>query len=188
MTDAHSLAEKVGDLRDNLDENLDSEVDEAMGDTADQVRQNISENDSVASGRLLQAADDDDAVGGPSTVTARKIAVPWWYHYPEYGTGARGGSTMWPDDKSFPSPSPIADVEAIQQYIDEKGITGRHYDESRRDNGDPSPLAWAIATTIGEIGTEPHPFMRPAWYGSSNGRQHVLDSAKRAINTSLRRF
>lgn len=189
MTRAFKLADKVSDLRDDIESKASDGLDDGMEEASSEVRRQIDENDSIASGRLL--SESKSGAGphdSPTTIASRRIAVPWWYRYVEYGTGAVGGSTPWPDDEQYPSPSPIANVEHIQRYIDMKGIEGRFYDAARRANGDPGPLAWAMARTIAAIGNRPHPFMRPAWYGSTRGRDGVISSVESRVNTAIRRF
>lgn len=188
MTSPRKLAEKVTDLKDDLKDNLENDVDEAMGEATDGIRTEIRSNESVASGRLITQTRQTAGPQLANVIYSTKITAPYPYTYLEYGTGARGGSTGWPDDESYPSPSTLVPPENIQNYIEEKGITGKYYSAVRKSSGEPSDLAWEIAKSITAFGTEAHPFMRPVWYGSTRGRDNVIGSAERAMNRAVRRM
>jgi len=179
---AESVASQVTDLADDLDDGIESAVDDGMDDTARQVQTNIKANDSVATGRLYLNAESERVTHSPKTVVARRISVPGVYKFVEYGTGLF--SEKGYDSPDGPSPRML---ENLQDWIEDKGITGDYYDEQRTDDGDPSPLAWAIASSIVEFGNRSHPFLRPAWYGSLHGRRHVKSEVESAINKAIRR-
>jgi hypothetical protein len=193
VTSPEKVAQQVRDVRDDMKENLQTAVPDAMEDTTEQAQTNVERNDSVATGALHDELDPVELEPGPhrssNTVTSVRLRVPWPYMYVEMGTGLRGGASPYPDNEQYPSPSGVSDqmLANIQQWIEDKGVVGKFYSAAREPDGSPSPLANAIAESIVDFGTKPHPFLRPAWYGSRHGRLHVFKRMDRAMSRAVRR-
>jgi len=175
-------AERVGDLEDDLHDGIGDAVDSGMGETEAELKQAITREGSVASGELRRETQKTPLPeDSPDTITNVGIRSTDYWEYVEHGTGLRG-------DSGIPSPDIAADPKPIQEWIEDKGISGKRYNEDPVGDDDVSSLAWAIAFRIGSSGTYPHPFVRPTWYASPNGHRNLIDGAEDAMSKAVRRF
>jgi len=183
-SDFGEMADRIADLRDtHLPEAHEEATDETMGDLQDGVTAEIRKGDSVARGVLVSDVQHNTRDGSASHVTVQTVNVPEWAKYLEHGTGQRGRRDTLPDHESYTAPSPMPPFERILTWVVEKNVTpsadGPY--ESQIE------LATAIQQRIGDVGTFPHPFLRPVWYGT-RGYRAVVRANERAIARALRRF
>lgn len=179
-TDFGDMADRVGKLRDRyLPEEHEKATNDATAQLRDEVENNVRQNDSVARKNLVNDVQHDKDVR-PSAMVAHAVSVPEWGKYLEHGTGLRSRRDTLPDSENYPAPSPMPPFEAIMSWVLAKNITPRKYDSKYA-------LAEAIQKRIGEVGTFPHPFMRPAWWGTY-GRQYIKRQNRLAQRRALRRM
>jgi hypothetical protein len=180
MSDFSDAAKRVSRLRDNLEDGHERATKESMGTMQTGVQSAIRGNDSVARGVLVNDVSEGELPSATAMV-ARAVGVPEWGKFLEHGTGSRGGRTQYPDDDTYSAPSPLPPLDPILTWVVAKNLTPDEYDSQYA-------LAEAIARTIGEEGTFPHPFLRPTWYSPSLGYRNVIDENVRAMRRALRRF
>lgn len=173
------MGERVDDLKDDLGDNIDSHVEDAVDDTAERAAHNVRRNDSRAHGELLAHLVTGAEVHDPSKLASYKVSAPREYKVLEFGSGQRRDKTA---DKAYKSPDPKPPLEPILSWITAKGIQPDPDGPYDTQVG----LAVAIQETIGDLGTRPHPFVRPAWY-SQYGRTHIKGEARKAMRKSVRR-
>jgi len=179
MSDYGDVADKLRDYKHNLKDEHDRKTRESMQSMRNAVSQKLIQNDSVARNVLIRDIRRSKRELSGS-FTAHSVHAPDWAKYLEYGTGSRARTDTEPNHEQYPSPDGWADIGAIETWIVAKNITPQYYDTQ-------SDLARAIARTIGEIGTFPHPFMRPVWFNNSTGYQTVIDANMEAFTTAWRR-
>lgn len=102
--------------------------------------------------------------------------------YVEMGTGAYFGTSTYPIPDGidpYDSPGVVSEdlVEGIEHWVQTKPITPRYYETQ-------SELAEAIAHTIAHLGTQAHPYLRPAWYGY---RERFIKNVHRDIKREVKR-
>jgi len=173
------MASRVKKLRRNLKDEHENATEESMTDLRNAVRTNLRSNDSVARNVLINDVWHTQEQSYEQFV-ARSVSVPGFSKYVEYGTGSRGRTDPLDGHKQYPKPTPGPPIDSIITWIVEKNVTPREYDTIYG-------LAGAIQETIGEIGTFPHPFLRPSWHGPQ-GYQNVIRANKLAIRRALRRM
>lgn len=173
------MASRVSDFRDDLEDEHERATEESMGRLQNQVRTNLIRNDSIARTALLRDIDESLAPEY-SEMVARAVTMPDWAKYLEMGTGPRAQRDTLPDHDQYKSPSHGPPLERILTWIVAKNITPTEYDTVYE-------LASAIQEVIGEQGTFPSPFYRPAWHGT-HGYQNVTQANKRAQRRALRRL
>lgn len=172
MGDFSRFAKKVEKLSTSMKGSLDSEISDEMGLMSLTANRNIAKNRSVASGSLLLRTNHKriPPKSGDFVTHAVRANKPS-AKFVEYGTGYKG-------EGKFKSPGSTPPIDNILSWIVQKGIQPYAYDTKYE-------LAEAIAQTIEAYGTEPHPFMRPAW------REHKANFRQRgshAISKSVRRL
>lgn len=177
-SDFGKISQKVSRFRDNLEDEHNRATEESMEELRVEVRNTISSNNSVARGTLIRDVRENETPQRPQMV-ARSVNVPRWSRYVEHGTGIRARRDTLPDHEQYKAPDPMPPIEPIETWVIAKNITSDEY-------SDPLSLAKAVQRDIGEMGTAPHPFMRPAWYGS-RGYRNVIDANKRAFRRAWRR-
>jgi hypothetical protein len=179
-SDFGEMADRVGDFRDELEEQHEQRTKDAMGEMRVSVRNRIAQNDSVARQQLVRDVRESPTGNGASLVE-RAVSVPEWAKYLEHGTGQRGKRDTQPDHESFSAPSPMPPLENIIEWIIAKNITPTEYDTTYG-------LASAIQETIGNVGTFAHPFLRPVWFNARTGYKHVVRENHRGLKIALRRL
>jgi len=180
MSDFSDAASRVSDLRDNLEDGHRDATRDSMDTMETGVQYNIRANQSIAR-RVLVKNVEQRRLRTASTFVAQYVGVPEWGKFLEHGTGSRGGSTRYPDDDTYKSPDPLPPIDPILAWVIAKQLQSDEYDSKRA-------LAEAIARTIGEEGTYPHPFLRPTWYSTQFGYRNIIDANHTAMKTALRRF
>lgn len=178
-SDFSDMADRVRDLKDDLRDGHREATRKAMRRMVTAVENTIQYNRSVARRNLVNDVQEDPQAGGANTISERSVHVPEWAKYLEHGTGPRGGGTRFPDDESFAAPSKPP-YQYIKTWAQAKGIVPRKYETV-------DDLASAIAVTIAEEGTFPHPFLRPTWYGP-RGYRTVVNENKQAMRRALKRL
>jgi len=179
MGDFADKAADIRDLADQLPSELRGELMDGLEDTQDRARR-LAPN---ATGDLdLQLATRPQRKGTTDNeVVTAAIEVPEEYKYVEFGTGIRGQRArdldpklaIDPTDVNYESPDPAPPIENIHTWIRSRPVTPHQYDSAYE-------LAVAIAVSIGQWGTQPHPFLRPAWNSVDAGWRHIrtrVDSA-----------
>lgn len=190
-TDLRDAAQSVRQLSTAIEQTVDREIETVMQRTAAAARQHLATGSDrqVATGTLINVTKHTDE--GLESITnlfddtyvshAVESAAPH-AKYVEYGTGIRqrGG----PQGIKFKSPS-APPTNEIYEWIETKGITA---DNPNLRNPDGSTnkvaLAEAIAESIATYGSQPHPFLRPAW---KENRQGLSRAHKRGVRKALRR-
>jgi hypothetical protein len=178
MSDFGDMASRVSKFSDELERQHEQETKDAMETMAREVQVEIRQNDSVARRTLLTDVREGKHSG--SAFVSRAVSVPGWAKYLEHGTGQRGRRDTQPGHEQYKAPNPLPPLDPILTWVMAKNITSTEYDSKQR-------LAEAIARTIGEQGTFPHPFLRPIWYGT-HGYRAVIRANKQAQHTALRRL
>jgi hypothetical protein len=172
------MADRVSDFRDNLEDEHESQTQAAMETIQSRVETEIQRNDSVAR-RVLISDVQEDAYSGSSLVS-RHVHVPGWAKYVEHGTGQRGRRDTLPNHETYEAPDPLPPLDPILTWVLEKTLTSSTYDSKYA-------LAEAIARSIGEQGTFPHPFLRVVWFGT-DGWRAVKRANRRAQRRALRQL
>jgi hypothetical protein len=162
------MAERVGDLRDDIEDEQRKATEETMDALQSQLRLNIRRNDSVARRVLVN---DVRKAEGETYVVDKRLTLPEFAKYVEHGTGQKG-------EGEFPAPS-NPPYQAIRRWMRAKGV--------RPKTGDFHYSSGLIAQSIAEEGTMPHPFIDPAWYGRMGWRQ-IYRQNKLALRRALRRM
>jgi len=178
-TDFGEMASRVSDMRDELADQHERQTTDAMGTIRREVQATIRANESLAR-RVLVTDIKEDAYAGGDAFVSRHVHVPEWGKYLEHGTGQRGRRDTQPDHDQYKAPSPRPPLDPILAWVIAKNLTSDEYDSR-------TALAEAIARTIGEQGTFPHPFLRPVWYGT-RGYRGVVRANRRAQRIALRRL
>lgn len=179
MSDFADAAKKVSRLRDRLEDGHERATKESMGELKNETRYQLSQNGSVARSVLLRDVERGPSAGHPQFV-AQAVSVPGWARYLEHGTGQRARRDTLPDHKTYSAPDPLPPLDPILTWVIAKNISSGEYDSK-------TALAQAIASTIGNQGTFPHPFLRVVWYGGQ-GYRNVIAANKRAMRRAVRRF
>jgi len=172
------MADRVEELADDMEDNFDAATDESTKDLQNSIRRHLTNNDSVARGQLLRDIRRTNVSVTGSVSTGYAVHLPEWAKYVEHGTGQRGAEDSMRGSIPFPSPDPLPPFDPILQWVLAKNITATEYDSKYA-------LAEAIQRTIGEEGTYPYPFIRPAWRGP-RGKRHIIASNKNALSRSVR--
>lgn len=178
-SDFSDMASRVSDFRDDLEDEHEDATEESMGKLQNVIRENLISNDSIARSTLLRDIDEVLDTQQPQMV-ARAVTMPDWAKFLEHGTGPRAQRDTLPDHDQYKAPSPGPPIERILTWIVAKNITPTEYDTVYG-------LAEAIVEVIGEQGTFPSPFYRPAWHGTQ-GYQNVIQANKHAQKRALRRL
>jgi hypothetical protein len=176
-SDYGRMASRVSDLRDNLEDKHERATESANERMQNEVRNELVSERSVARTTLLRDIRESESAG--SQMVSRSVHVPEWGKYLEHGTGARAREDTLPDHESYPAPS-AAPYYDILEWMKAKPVPPQEYDNVE-------DAAAAAAKTIMDEGTFPHPFLRPAWYGTY-GYRKIIEANKNAISRALRRM
>lgn len=177
-SDFGEMADRVSDFSDELARQHERETEDAMEEMQSLVQAELRRGDSVARGVLV--GDVREGTYGGSAVVSRHVHVPEWAKFTEHGTGARGKQDTLPSGESYEAPSPLPPLDPILTWAIEKNVSPREYDTVYG-------MVGAIQESIGEVGTKPHPFLRPVWYGT-HGYRAVIRANRQAQRTALRRL
>lgn len=151
---------------------------------ASSARSNVLTGNQIWTGHLASNIYVRRSRDGPGEHRIRIIASPHYAPYVEYGTGSRGRITdPYPDHKQFNAPGlmdgqpPPGLLRNIHRWVMTKpGFIGPFGGISR------DQVAYLIARTIARIGTNAHPYMRPAWFANEvQLRQAVRMEVKRTV-------
>ena len=174
-------AKKVLELRDELAENHDDATKDGIDTLQRSVRRHLLRQDSVARTTLLRDIKTGRSLSTDSkTITARAVHLPDWAKYLEHGTGERGQTDTLRGSIPYPEPSGLPPIDPILTWVVAKNLTSPNYDSQYA-------LAAAIQRTIGEKGTFPHPFIRPAWRGA-RGKKNIVRLNRLAMGRAVRSF
>lgn len=179
--DFRDVAEQVGDLRDELADQTDEAVEDGMQRVTNEARSQLYLNDSVARGvTVSQLRTTEQTPERPDTIGRYATVAPPYAAYVEYGTG-RSRQRGVVNEFRYKAPDPKPPFGPIYEWVVAKNIQPRS-DEIETQ----TELAVAIQESIGDNGTRPHPFMRPAW-ASTGGKVNVVSETTQAIRRATRR-
>jgi len=182
MVDSYGgMADRVRDFADDLEDAFADATESALDDLRDDVRMRLIRNQSVARTALLRDVREDPLVPeSANAVVARGVNLPEFAKYLEYGTGDRGRTDDLRGSITYDGPSGLPPYDPILQWVVAKNLQSNEYDSQYA-------LAEAIQRTIGEEGTFPHPFVRPAWRGPY-GKVGIVTENRRALRRRTRRI
>jgi len=172
------MADRIKDLADDMDDNFESATDDATNALQNSIRRHLTTNDSVARGQLLRDIRRTNLAATGNLATSYVVHLPEWAKYLEHGTGERGQTDGTRGSIPYPSPDPLPPFDPIWTWVVAKNITSTEYEST-------IALAGAIQETIGQEGTYPRPFIRPAWRGP-RGKRAIIAANKDALSTSVR--
>lgn len=181
MTSALKLAEKVQDMADDLEDEVEKGLDDGAEGIESNAREQVEVNDSDVHGNLKQSIRTREDVFSAHEVSRVVRAHVKYAPYVEFGTGVFSHTPSAVG--SFDTPDPHPPVGNIRQWIVRKGIIPYAYDSGYLIE-DQRNLAWAIAETIGELGNRPHPFMGPA-YNRPSGKQRTVQQVARGVQNAI---
>ena len=152
-TEFSDAAERLEDLKDDIDEEVNEAAENVMQDIADTATRKAPVANTPGEVNLATSIDYvGDKTAGQHYVVAKAPHAA----YVEYGTGAsQDGSPM--TGGRYKSPS-VAPYNAILEWMNSKPVQPEESGIAAVQRS-----AWLIATKIREQGSDPHPFMRPAW-------------------------
>jgi hypothetical protein len=167
MGDFADAAKKVKRLSKNLDDSHEAATDRGMDKVQSELQRALRLQGSVARGVLVQ--DIEQTTLATSEVAKAAVTLPEWAKYLERGTGT---GSPYPAPQNPP-------YGPILEWAQAKPITPIEYATIE-------DAAAAIAQSIADDGTDPHPFITPVWHGRY-GKQYIIDENRRAMSTALRR-
>jgi len=181
MVDSYGgMAERVRDFADDLEDAFADATESALDDLRNYVRMRLIRNQSVARTVLLRDVDEGPVIpASANVIVSRAVHLPEFAKYLEYGTGDRGRTDDLRGSITYDGPSGLPPYDPILQWVLAKNLQSDEY-------GSQYALAEAIRRTIGEEGTFPHPFVRPAWRGP-NGKVGIVTENRRALRQTVRR-
>jgi len=162
-------AQKVKRLRHNLEEGHERATRDGMDTVQNELARALKFNRSVA--RPLLITDITQHARTTTETTEHVVSMPEWAKYLERGTGPRG-------DGPYPAPD-NPPYDAILTWAKAKPIIPREYPTVE-------DAAAAIAQSITEHGTHPHPFITPVWNGA-RGTEQIIAKNRNVLSTALRR-
>lgn len=162
-------ARKVKRLRKNLEDGHERATKDGMDTVQDELARALKFNGSVA--RPLLIGDITQHARATTEAAEEVVSMPEWAKYLNDGTGPRG-------DGPYPAPD-NAPYGAILTWAKAKPITPREYPTVE-------DAAAAIARSISEKGTHPHPFIEPVW-NSTYGTDQIIAKNRQAMSEALRR-
>lgn len=175
LTGMNDLVKKVERLESNLHDDVTDAVEEDAEYTATAAKGIVVHENTVWSTNLYRS------IGVKRTDMSRINSVKIHANVPyaayvEFGTGARGQSSVSPRFQ-FEAPPFSRDLfKNIQAWVMQKpAFYGTRSEE----------VAYKIAQAIAEKGTNPHPFMRPAWH---TGKRTVVQNAESAVQRAVNRY
>jgi HK97 gp10 family phage protein len=152
-TEFSDAAERLEDLKDDINEEMNEAAESVMENIADTASRKAPVANTPVDANLSTSIDyvGDNTAGLHAVVAKAPYAA-----YVEYGTGAsQDGSPM--TGGRYKSPS-VAPYGAILEWMKSKPVQPEASGIAALERS-----AWLIATKIRNQGSDPHPFMRPAW-------------------------
>jgi len=175
------MAARVEDFADDLKDAHDEATDNATDTLQNSVRRNLIAEDSVARRQLLRdIRQTKTVIDHPRAFTGYAVHLPEWAKYLEHGTGSRGAKDTLRGSIPYPAPSGAPPFDPILTWVVSKPVIPQEYDSQYA-------LAEAIQQRIGQVGTYPHPFIRPAWRGP-RGKRQIIAKNKAAMKAAKRRI
>ncbi len=175
-TEFTEAAERLEDLKDDIDEEVNEAAESVMRDMADTASRKAPVADTPVEANLATTI---DYVGDNTTGLHYAVAKAPYAAYVEYGTGAsQDGSPM--SGGRYKSPS-VAPYGAILEWMKSKPVQPEANGIAALERS-----AWLIATKIRNQGSDPHPFMRPAWKQNYHKfRTQGKQALKRAVKENF---
>jgi hypothetical protein len=168
------MAERVADAAEDMRDAHEDATEDGIDDLQNSVRRNLIGEDSVARAQLLRdIRTAKTTIDHPRAFGSHAVHLPDWAKYVEHGTGTRGAGDTLRGSIPYPAPSGLPPYDAILTWVIAKNVQPTAYDSQYA-------LAEAIQRTIGEQGTYPHPFIRPAWRGP-RGKRNIIARNRAAL-------
>lgn len=162
-----SLEKKIETIASDLEDDVADAAHTGAQDVASEARSNVLAQNAVWTGNLVEGI---YAERSGSRITINSEAP--YSGYVEYGTGGHSDAV----DPRFTYRAPNHTPELTRE-ITEWVMTKPMFFGPRT-----GAVAWAIAQSISEEGTEAHPFWRPAWFRvEPQLRQQVQLAFKKTI-------
>lgn len=164
----------LDDLKDDVERETHDAVDDTMETVVELAKNYLRGEGSVVTRVLLNSIEPDTSAQRGGTLYEARSTMPY-AKYVEFGTGMQFGTSQWAVPTSVrPYSAPTMSttlVDEIYDWVLFKNIVPHNAMYTQRD------IAYFIADSISEYGTEPHPFMRPAWFMQERQLQQKLDAA-----------
>lgn len=160
----NSVRRKVKRIQRDLKREIDDAVDQGLESTEDGARSRLVGSGRVVSGELASAFAVTSVSIGPGATRHRLVNRALYAKYIEFGTGSRWGTS--PFDMFFigmQAPPRRYKAPALSDGLKAsiiKWVMTRPIFIGERSTA----TAYKIARSISELGTHPHPFLRPAWF------------------------
>lgn len=169
----NSLERKLKRMDRKIERNTEKAVDKGAALTATEAIRFLALQNAFWRGNLAESIHFKNVDLGSVSRTVIEAAAPY-AAYVEYGIGPRGSAL--PSGKRYGTPSMHPNfVKNIREWVMTKPL----FLGPRTD-----AVAWAIAETISEKGTYPHPYMRPAWF---KVKPMMMSEIRRGIRSAVRR-
>lgn len=169
------LRGKVGNIKNDLGDEVEDAVRDGAVATASEARSIVAQNNTLWTGNLSRNIYATRGVTvSDKTRFVIRADVPY-AAYVEFGTGARADPAA-PLKFQFQAPSHTPELTRdIRNWV----MTKPAFFGPRTEG-----VAWAIAKTIAQKGTHPHPFFRPAWF---KHKETIIQGAGLAASKVVRR-
>lgn len=177
VSDIERLTDKLEQLPEDIEDAASDAVEDGLETTESRAKRNLRRDDTWFEGDIGRSISVVSTENGFSLIVGAQHGP-----YVEYGTGAYFGTSSYPVPSgvsSYDAPGGVSEdlLEGIEHWVENKPIEPNHYDTQ-------SEVAEAIAHTIAELGTQAHPYLRPAWYGY---REQLLNNVKNDVQRTVRR-
>lgn len=174
-SDIQRLTQQLEQLPEEIEDSGRDQIETELGDVKGRARRNLRAHDTNWNKDIYRSMSVVDTETGHSLVTAAPHAA-----YTEYGTGAYFGTSAYPvpsDTEPYDAPGAVTEelIDSIGEWVDTKPVIPEYYETQEQ-------VTQAIAHTIAELGTQAHPYLRPAWYGH---RQELIDAIERDITETV---
>lgn len=182
------LQKKARRMKSDLQDEIDQTVQDNLSATRREAQSQIMVGNTIHTGELLTSWRTSQVDIGRVT-RHRLVNFSPYSGYVEYGTGARFGISPFailpPRPRHYRAPSHTPRLTAaIRRWVMTKpGFIG-----SRS-----GAVAYQIADTISVLGTNAHPFLRPAWFTQSGGLPGIRANSpfgidlRKTVKTVVRR-
>lgn len=170
MDDFARVAKKLRRLPEKIEDEMTEQAHDELRHVERTAARNLRKDGTWYKGDIADSMNVVPYTNGSYT-GARLVTKANHAPYTEYGTGAYFGTGAYPLPSGvtpYDAPDGVTDdmVTNIEEWVIRKPVNPRYYSST-------SDLANAIAHTIAAVGTQAHPYLRPAWYSR---RQKLIDN------------
>jgi hypothetical protein len=176
------LIERSGNLNDRLYEPVWNAMNQAGKLLEDQIKQNLTDNDSIATGDLRGSVSSGEVQISKDAVS---IEVGAGRGLP-YAQAVESGSQPHTPPLSITEPGqPLYEWVAVKHLAGTYHIrTGRRMGGKARQIDENQQMARAIWAKIRKVGTRPHPYFFPALEQTKEQIVHLFEKATEQILTN----